>query len=807
MTDLRFLGDWSVWTAVVLALILAAIAWKLYRREVKDRPGTLSWLLPALRSAAVFLIVMMLAGPVLHHRKIIGELARVMVFVDSSRSMGVTDDFMDLSRKLQVARAYDLLAENAVKTNQPGFTVTSAVLSNDTVAAAVEKLDALSRWQRMEQMLLHEKNGLIPKLVARHNVELWTISGSEPQRLWSTEQGSPLPKAFTDKPENNGTDLGNALAQRIGQKKDERSVIVMLSDGQHNQGSSPIETAKIAGGRNIPVFTVGFGAVERPGDLAVIGVKGPDVVFFEDRVRGEIMVKDDMEAGKQFVLKIEDNGRVVWERSIVTERSNRRRIEFDFPIKEMIDEKKKAAEGVEFTSFPMTFKVNIPAIEGEKDQSNNEGVLRFRAVTQRRKMLLLDGRPRWEFRYLRNIFERDPQWEINALVAGTDFNDNWKRGEMPGQFPSKKEALFAYDLICFGEVPRRMLKDEEFEWIKEFVGTRGGGLIFVDGRRDVYREYAWGAVASLFPVERLASPIKEAPSMLVLTDLGSSFGPLRLTADVADNARIWRNLQPPHWIASVKAFPGTETLVEAVVGKQKIPAIVLRQYGAGKVLYMGTDETWRWRYSVADQYQEPFWHQVANVIMEPPYAVRDKHIALDAGSMNYRAGESAEIRVRLRDDNGRAITHGSPTAMLYCDGQKVSTIVLSADENSGGAFRGRTAPLAPGRYEIRLDTKNLVPDAPDLGAEFYVQGKSADAAFELGELNCNEGLLMEIAKASGGEYFREENSENIAKRLEPFSKGRVEESETILWQSWWWFIPLVCMLTVEWILRKRAGLI
>ena len=144
---------------------------------------------------------------------------------------------------------------------------------------------------------------------------------------------------------------------------------------------------------------------------------------------------------------------------------------------------------------------------------------------------------------------------------------------------------------------------------------------------------------------------------------------------------------------------------------------------------------------------------------------------------------------------------------MYCDGQKVSTIALSADENSGGAFRGRTAPLAPGRYEIRLDTKNLVPEAPDLGAEFYVQGKSADAAFELGELNCNEGLLIEIAKAARGEYFREENSADIAKRLEPFSKGRVEESETILWQSWWWFIPLVCLLTAEWIMRKRAGLI
>jgi len=244
VTDLRFLGDWSVWTALVLALVLAAIAWKLYRREVQDRSGYLVWLLPIMRALAVFLIVMMLAGPVLHHRRIIGELARVMIFVDSSRSMSLTDEFMDPGRKLQVAQAYDLLSSDAVKTNKPGFSLTSTILSNDTVSAALEKLDAMSRWQRMEYLLLNEKNGLVRKLATKHNVELWTIAGAEPQRLWSTEQGSPMPKMFQAKPENDGTDLGSAVGHRIGQKKDERAVILMLSDGQHNQGNSPIETAK-----------------------------------------------------------------------------------------------------------------------------------------------------------------------------------------------------------------------------------------------------------------------------------------------------------------------------------------------------------------------------------------------------------------------------------------------------------------------------------------------------------------------------------------------------------------------------------
>ena len=103
VTDLRFLGDWRLGLTLGLALALAGAAWVFYWREVRQRPGRERWMLPTLRALTVFLLVLMLAGPVLHHRQTIGELARVIVFVDASKSMVGTDDFMEQSRKLRVA--------------------------------------------------------------------------------------------------------------------------------------------------------------------------------------------------------------------------------------------------------------------------------------------------------------------------------------------------------------------------------------------------------------------------------------------------------------------------------------------------------------------------------------------------------------------------------------------------------------------------------------------------------------------------------------------------------------------------------
>jgi hypothetical protein len=506
-------------------------------------------------------------------------------------------------------------------------------------------------------------------------------------------------------------------------------------------------------------------------------------------------------------LKIEEGTQLLWEKPLITEHTHLRKIEFDFPIKDLVEAKKKAAENTTFTSLPLAFKVSIAPLSGEKDATNNSTTFRARAVTQRRKMLLLDGRPRWEFRYLRNMFDRDPQWEVNALVAGTELTDTWERGDKPGQFPASREALFAYDLIGFGEVPPKMLRDEELEWIKEFVGTRGGGLFFIDGQREALRAQARGPLAPLFPVEWIVRAGKDLPSAMELTERGAAFGPMRFVGDAKENAAVWRSLKTPHWIAPVKALPGAETLLDGVIAGQKTPAVVLRPFGAGKVLYLGTDETWRWRYDVADKYQDPFWHQMAAAIMEAPYAVRDKNVALDAGTVNYIAGDAAELRVRLRDDKGRAVTKGHPAAMLFRDGQKVATLTLSADDNSGGAFRGKTGPLLPGNYDVRVDARELVPQAGDLKAEFYVQSRGGDAARELTDLNCNEELLQQMSRASSGEFYREEDARKLVEKLEPMSKGRIEESETILWQSWWWFVPIIGLLTVEWLLRKRSGLI
>ncbi|HEY2343249.1 MAG TPA: hypothetical protein VGH90_09485, partial [Chthoniobacteraceae bacterium] len=628
-TSLRFVGEWPWWAGVTGAVVLGVAAWLLYRRDVQKMGFGLRLALPGMRALAVSMIVLMLSGPVLHHRTVIGELSRVRLFVDNSLSMTLTDASMDLGRKIRILQRLGLLREDAVNMDLPkasdalgegqAIATTAArsegvdtsewnrllsdfagkmdesrdnlaktgdatrvemfkrdlsdpahelarremrqkedraralrdlsalsevatrwqgelgelfkkslgdvVTGDSPLQMALRKFDAMPRWQRLQSLLLEGTQKPLAKLAETHAVELYALNGSEAVKIWQpTARDSSLP-ANLPKPESDFTDLATGLKKgAVPEGADEKSsngAAVLLTDGQHNEGESPLAVAKVLGGRQVPIFPIGFGSTAHPPDLAVIKVESPDSVFYEDRIRGRILLKDDMPAGQAFAAQITDGDKVLWEKKLFTEGKNIRSVPFDFAISDAVKERMKTQrDGVQVSGIPLELKASVSQIAGDVEPGNNEASLRVRAVTQRRKILLLDGRPRWESRYLRNMFERDEQWEVNPVIAGATRREaGFLRGEKREQFPSDAGLLQSYDLIIFGDVPRELFKGDELQWIHDFVAQRGGAILFIDGARGALRNYGDTPLGPLLPVEWKGPDLRTPAAKLTLPEV------------------------------------------------------------------------------------------------------------------------------------------------------------------------------------------------------------------------------------------------------------------------------------------------
>lgn len=684
-----------------------------------------------------------------------------------------------------------------------------AASGDPAMVSAIQRFAGAARLERAEGLLLDRRHGLVGALDKTHKVDLVALSEGRAVRLWQSEGTGEWPQKSGIQTAAATTDLAGGVQAYLDEalEEGEHAAVVVMSDGRHNAGASPVAMAKVLGARKVPVHTVSFGSTTAPPDVSIVGVDGPESVYKEGRVKGQVTVNDTMAPGKPIPLRITDGTSLVWETTVTTSGAGRRTVEFDFPVEEIVKRRQQnAPSDVEVTSASVSLKVEMTPPDGDAKPDNNTSGMRFRAVTRGRNVLLVDGRPRWDTRYVRNLLERDKQWTTTSLIARStpEGDEPWVRGDAAGQFPKDVKTLNNYDLIVFGEVPEGWLKAEELQWIRDFVEKRAGGIVFVDGQRGHLRKLLAGPMGALLPVSwEPGDPVRMAEK-LRLTKSGESLAALRLEGESARNVELWGYLPPPHWSASAKALEGTEVLVEAVKGDRAAPAMVMRRFGAGRVLYLASDESWRWRYEVADKYHTRFWTQLVDWLMEPPYAVQDKFVSLDVGAVRAKTGERVPIKARLRGRDGAPLLEAEAEAVLYRDGKRLASVALKEDEGQSGVYRGLTAELEPGEYDVGVLVETFSELEMKARTGFTV---AAGDSGELAELTSNEDLMREIAVASGGTFLREEEAARLEDVLRPLSEGKIVVLETALSESYLWFLPLIALLTVEWVVRRRTGML
>ncbi len=683
------------------------------------------------------------------------------------------------------------------------------IAKDPTLRTALERLDRTPRSERLSALLLGGKSeSFLAQLAAHFDVELWTSNDKEGRLIWSNSNPTNGAPERVPDPTLRFTDLSPALnlppPSASTPESGPRSALLIFTDGQQNDGTLPLSAASLLGDRQVPIFPVGFGQTERPLDLAITRVEAPKDVFHEDRVSGRVHLAENLPQGQSFTLQIALKDRIVWEQQLTATGQSARSIPFDFPIRDLAPLREASkASAPRRASIPLEFTATAVPVDGERETRNNSARFDLRTTQRRRKMLLLDGRPRWEIRYLRNLFDRDPQWEVTCLLGGVQPTLHWPRGENLGTFPVTEQALHAYDLIVFGEVPPDALSEQELRWIHSFVSERGGGLLLLDGR-GLLQSYLHTPIGPLFPVRHSPSATLPLAEKILPAPAAEALPPLRLSGTGPGMDPVWNTLAPPRSLVSCEALPGTETLLEAHAAKRRAPALVSRQFGAGRVVYAAFDETWRWRLDVAGLYQERFWNQLIPWISEPPFAIEDGNVSLDAGCSLYAPGETAELRTRVRNAKGLPLIADRIQGTLTRDGITQGKLVLPADARLPGIFRGKTQPLEAGRWEFSVDSQTA--DAPNRPVTVSWEVQPRQTA-ELSELNLREAWLTQIAEASKGAFFTEEQLPQLLEKLQPWVQGEIIEKETALWQTYPWLLLVVSLLTAEWILRKRLGLI
>ncbi|XZE56885.1 VWA domain-containing protein [Planctomycetaceae bacterium SH139] len=743
-----------------------------------------------MRALAVMLVVLIMVGPQLLHQRRVGTLGKVTFVVDASESMQTEDVPGEANRAALVAR---LLGE----------------LPNED-----EEDDDPKRGE-----------GLLGRLADTHELQVISSPGIQETDLAELlrrvqADGVPSDRTQTAAMPNNTSGVESGDPQQ--------HTVVLLSDGRNNLGDSPIEVAEELARRGIVVATVGVGDEREPDDLAIIDLQHPQQLSPQNLLRGKVRYKRVMSNPQPTIVRITDaGGKIVWQQQLPATAPNLGELNFEFDIDDQAAQPEEAnseialsrrairdTQALQFTASIATEADLAGGRIEETDLRSDDQQRQFSIAVIRSeyRVLLLAAGSRWEFRYLKNLFGRDPNWDVThvQLGPGTVNPQQLPRGGEATQFPATFDELMNFDLVVLGEVDATLLPNEIPDWFVRYV-DRGGALVMIDGTRDHLWMLAENQLEPLMPVRWIGGTKGFYAERIEATTVGAESGWLNLVASAEPelmggteqvNNFDWSSLPPPHQVRMTSARQDAEVLLTTGVANLNYPLLVRKNFGGGRVLYLAAGETWRWRYLVGDTIHAKFWNQLALSLMPPPMAVRNDVGALDSGKVQYTVGEQAALRVRLRDASGVYQSESSVQVDLLSDGQIVQSVPLIADGHVPGLYQGLSESLLAGNYETRLTASGYGPELAGLTTQFTV----ADAFSQEGVFVArNQELLSGIAAAGGGESLAAELDE-LVDFLAPRSSGRLERSQTSLWDSYYWFVPLVVLLCCEWWTRKRVGL-
>jgi hypothetical protein len=128
----------------------------------------------------------------------------------------------------------------------------------------------------------------------------------------------------------------------------------------------------------------------------------------------------------------------------------------------------------------------IDPLPGEENPANNAVARPILVSDAKRRILYVEGEPRWEYKFIRRAEAEDPTVQLVSMLR-TSENKIYRQGisdpgELAGGFPVRPEDLFGYAGIIIGSVDAGYFTPLQQELLREYVDRRGGGILFLGGR-------------------------------------------------------------------------------------------------------------------------------------------------------------------------------------------------------------------------------------------------------------------------------------------------------------------------------------
>jgi hypothetical protein len=749
-TRLELAHPLPVWAWVFVAAGAAAVSWWAYRRLLAPRWARVG--LGTLRALSLLAIAVLLAGPRVSESSQRTEPDRILVLADRSASMTIPDGPGRETRDAQLR---------------------AAVAAIDGATAA--------RWPE--------------------DRTLWLGFGAGAFGL--ERAGGAIDAGEPDGPRSAlGVSLEQALRRAAGRPL---AGVVVLSDGRWSD-AVPREVLRRLEAERVGVYAVPLGSPEPRPDLAIAAIDAPDAAFIDDTVRVGVELRSTAETPHGGIAELVNTrtGEVLDRQDLA-----------ETPI----DPADPRTRRVVLRTTPrepgrLDLAVRLSPEPPDLLSDNNERTLSIELPDRPLRVLYLDGTPRWERRYLTSLLLRERSIESASLLLASSRRFIQEGDRELIALPASAEDWAAFDVVMLGDLSPDQFAPEQLEQLRTHIADRGGGLLWIAGPGFTPAAWARTALADLLPmslppdgagaavwdrpVTMTPAPPAERLGLLNLRDDGAGWPPA-----LSDPATGWSLLRWALRLTGATLKPAAEALALGTpeAGDAE-PLVVTMRFGAGRVVLVGTDETWRWRYGRGEDLQERFWLPILRLLGRESLARAGRPATLTVLPRDPLAGTPAAVELRIEDQSLLSVTPERVAVEIAREGEPPRTIDLTSDPADPAVRRGSWTPADPGEFDLRASLAGLPPEA---APSRRVRVERTDD--ELRRPETDHAALASLAAATGGRVLGTDELAGLPELLPNRSLQIATTPRTTpLWDRGWVLALLVSLLALEWIGRRLVRL-
>jgi hypothetical protein len=383
-------------------------------------------------------------------------------------------------------------------------------------------------------------------------------------------------------------------------------------------------------------------------------------------------------------------------------------------------------------------------------------------------------------------------------VAGG--SQSWKIHESIDELLMRPDALSTFQIVVLGRSTEPFLTDEVLIRLRKWLQAGDGSLVCFRGPPAAQINERLGA---LMPVRW--SPGRESRFRVQLTDSGRSLRWLPEAANLEEDVLA----QLPSLAASArpeKPKPLTKVLATSAGNQDEaIPLVTYRPEGNGRVVVIEGSGMWRWaflppQHQQHDEVYGSLWKSLTRWLVANVGLLPSQQLSLRTDSVTFRTTEAASATLLVREEEVGQAPRIELSGKTLEESRLIDPIPLG---DVGGVYRVGFGHLPAGRYTAGV--QGAEPDDAAALTMFEV----ADNLKEQLEIVARPDVMRELARRSGGAELTGDDPQEPADRFaEHLARSRPDRvTRMTAWDRWWILLGAFALWATTWGIRRWSGLI